>query len=97
MTTPNRYQRQKRYIIEHPRRGVLKDLEYTDSGNQRGRFGWSIPRTKGAIYYTLEEAIRAKSRIEPQRLQDACQIRQEPTDQEVTSAPYNSDLWKIVG
>lgn len=85
-----------RYIIEHPTRGVLKDLELTDSEEQRGRFGWALSRIEGMSFYSLNEAQRAKSRIEPERLRAACQIRREPTDKDLRSSSMQ-DLWKVVG
>jgi hypothetical protein len=85
----------RRFIIEHPTRGVLKELESTESGNQFGRFTVEGSRTSGLMFTTIGFAMEARAKIRPQRLQDGCQIRQEPTDAELRG-PYVGDAWKVV-
>lgn len=89
--------RARRFIIEHPTRGILVDTELTESGAQRGRFSPTKSRVQGMMFTTLLSASNTRSLIRPFALQGACQIRQEPTDEEIQRGPYQGDAWKIVG
>lgn len=59
------------YIIEHPTRGVLKDLEETAAGKV-GRFSWSGMRTEAMRFRSVKEAVKTLDRIDRS---DGCQIR----------------------
>lgn len=85
-----------RFIVEHPTRGVLVDTDETDSGKQTGRFSPTKSRTEGMMFFTIQSAMDARSRVRPFTLQAGCEIRREPTDREL-AGPYIADSWKIVG
>lgn len=50
------------YIIESATRGVLKDLDETDSG-KRGRFSSEGLRTEGMRFVSIDAAISARARV----------------------------------
>jgi hypothetical protein len=86
----------RRYIIEHPRRGVLIVLDYTDTGNQLGKFSPTASRTEGMVFNSQLGAENARAKIRPHKLRAECQVRQEPTPQEVKDWRGSGDIWKIV-
>lgn len=86
----------RRYIIEHPTRGVLKSLDETESGNQTGRFTVEGSRLSGLVFDSVFDAFSAVAQIRPERLRDGCQVRREPTDEEVQSPAFREDPWKVV-
>jgi hypothetical protein len=51
------------YIIEHPRRGCLMDLEETDAG-KTGRFSWSGSRTDAMHFHSIGQAVTALEKID---------------------------------
>jgi hypothetical protein len=62
------------YHIEHDTRGILVDLEPTESGNQIGRFSPTKTRNEALRFTTKDGAINARNKIRPERLQKDCQI-----------------------
>lgn len=86
----------RRYIIEHPTRGVLKNLDETESGNQIGRFTYAGSRMSGMIFGSILSAANARAKVRPFKLQGECQIRQEPTEAEIMAGPFRGDPWKVV-
>lgn len=76
-----------RFIIEHPKRGVLIDTEWTDSGEQRGRFSPTKLRTEAMCFSSMMTALSARSRIRPFKLQAQCYVLREPKD--------GSGVWKV--
>lgn len=86
----------QRFIIEHPTRGVLKDLEETPSGSRTGRFTIEGNRLSGMLFGSIEAAREAKTKIRPYRIADMCDIRREPTDEEIRRPLSYGDAWKVV-
>jgi hypothetical protein len=64
------------YIIEHPTRGVLRDIEHNDDGYLLGRFSWSAGRADAGVlrYNNLSTAHDARASL-PASVCDACAIR----------------------
>lgn len=84
------------FIIEHPTRGVLYELDWTDSEKQFGRFSWAGMRNDERVlrFGSVEDALRAKGRIAPASLQVGCEIRGSQTpggDREPLS-----DAWGVI-
>lgn len=59
------------YIIEHPTRGCLMDLEETNAG-KTGRFSWSGSRADAMRFNSIGQAVDALSKIDRS---DGCEIR----------------------
>lgn len=76
------------FIIEHPSRGVLKDMEETDGGST-GRFGAEMGRGDGMRFSSFQLAQGALSQI---TRSNGCQIR---------SSEWEGDdwvdAWPVVG
>lgn len=68
------------YIIEHPRRGILVDLETTESGWQVGRFSPTKHRTEAMAFSSLLSAMNARVRVRPYTLQGECKVMRRTTD-----------------
>lgn len=56
------------YVIEHRSRGVFThfDWEYAKGGKmvRKPHFKWSIRRTEGKNFYSLEEARKVKDKLD---------------------------------
>ncbi len=65
------------FIIEHPTRGILKDLGETEGGRV-GRFSAFAnrdEREKIECYFTITQAEEARAKITPAKTRGECQIR----------------------
>lgn len=52
------------YIIEHPKRGVFTGFDWgRTSGAWTPHFRWSIARSEGEMFYSLERAIEERDKI----------------------------------
>jgi hypothetical protein len=79
------------YIIEHPTRGVLKEVELGLTRDETvARFSLSGMRgDEGTVMcFSAEEAVAIREQI-PKRLADRCQVR-------VSPGPGNEDGWEVV-
>lgn len=86
-------ERQRYFIIEHPTRGILKDLEETDSGRV-GRFSESANRDdieKIMCFFTITEAEEARARISDREIREGCDIRSSRS-----RGPGLYDAWPVV-
>ena len=62
------------FIVEHPRRGVLKDLEETNAGHT-GRWNREGSRIDGMKFGTYQDAWAAVDRISPEQGRAQAEVR----------------------
>lgn len=74
------------YIIEHPTRGVLKEIDHDYDGTEIHKFAWSGQRGDPdtcMLFTNLQEAQKVYRRL-PSKLKTACKIR------------YSAIGWKVI-
>jgi hypothetical protein len=83
------------FIIEHPRQGVLVDLEETESGNV-GHFSWSGSRAGEDVmrFTSILSAANARCSITPLKRQSECKVRSSVP--EPSGGPMGPLDWPVV-
>jgi hypothetical protein len=61
------------YVIEHPSRGVLMEIDFDEKCLPKPRFSWSRPRTEGWLFYSREQADKNFKRL-PDKVRSKCTI-----------------------
>lgn len=73
------------YIIEHPTKGVFKELD--PDTYARARFGWSLKRSEGFRFTTIDQVKNTISKMNP-KVAEECGIRRSPR--------YSGNEWYLV-